>query len=1513
MASYINQTLGGTLTLLPDDSAVSTTINSGGTLNVYGGTANNTTIKNGGIAVITGNFTPIDGVYYYENGSITNTTISSGGCLSAYGITASSTTILSGGEMVIFGGKESNPTFLEYPPGDPILNNVPSVHYYSASLANLVVSKGGVLRLSPDTGNEMKLSGTVLLGGTMQLNGKVNADTATIALNLNARTTADAYLINNISLLTGASYSITVSADQTAGSYSLAAGASNFNQTITIGNGTTNYGTLTANGNAVNYGSYSYSLVNSSGILSLNIGNAGGSSGGSSAGCVKIYSSGVLVSSGAVITGAALVAGGNNSMFVSASGIANNTIVNSRGFMHVSSGGIANNTSVHAGGEILVSAGGIANGVQADGDVRIYSGGTANDVLINAGLFNCDGMHISRGGTANATILNDGQMLINAGGVANTTTVNLRGYLMVAGVANSTTVDSGSMDILNGGVANNTRVIGKLSELCVSSGGTAIGTIITSEGTMYVYKGATLSDTQLTTSGFLEVFAGGSALDIQHGSEGIFSSLIITRNDTRLITGTNENGSFCLSAGVLSGFALYGTENRNGTPGNRSYIIHRVHDGGIASAVTVHEAASLHISSGGSANGTTVTSTGGLVIYEGGSATNTATKNGGEIHFKIGGSGSNTTINSGYGYISAGGIAETTILNSGSLFMGDGGIANNTTINSGGEQRVGYLYANVIGGGIANNTIINSGGLQRIYSAGVANGVLAHSGGVISALTGATLNGTVTLGGSMQVAGAVTATDADIVFAVNERKTTDSYIISNIGNISGANYSITVSASQEMGSYRLAPGASSFNQTITIGDGSTNYGTLTANGSAVNYASYSYSLLNSGGILSLNISNAAGSSGGNSSGSSGGSSTDYVKIYSGGILTSFGVAMTGVELINRSMHISSGGVANSTTINSGGYQTIFEGGTASNTIINSGGNQIIYSDGLANVATINSGGTLNVYGGTANNMMIKNGGVAVITGDFTPEDGVYYFYNGNIANTTISSGGRLSAYGITASGTTILSGGKMVVSGGGISNPTYLEYPPGDPTLNNVPPTHYYSANLVNLAVYKGGVLTLLPGIANEMKLSGTIVLSGALELSGKVNADTAAITLHLNARTTADTYLINNISLLTGGSYSITVSADQAAGNYSLAGGAGAFAKSIELSVDGTKLGSLSLNSSSLSSGGKNYSLALDGQTLALSVTKNAITTIPNTNLTENGHSQIVAWDAAQGKVGYVAADGQVAPSWRGIWEWSGAEASMWKVVGVGRFSSSVAHDGILLYNGYGNTFAAWTDLGRGDYGYVSLCHVEGNFQTKTLADFDGNGLDDVIIYDEKGSFGIVSDARTYHDVWHVDNAATNVQKLIGAGYFGNADGKSDILVKKTDENAYFLWHNEDPTFNTWNWSQTYIGTLNNDWEVAAIGDFQGDGIDDIIMWQKSTGYMYAWEDGKSSNQRWVGQLDSNKWEIAAVGDYNGDGKEDLLLRELSTGWGGVGYWASANASNWTDLNARIETDMESKFAVIA
>ena len=165
----------------------------------------------------------------------------------------------------------------------------------------------------------------------------------------------------------------------------------------------------------------------------------------------------------------------------------------------------------------------------------------------------------------------------------------------------------------------------------------------------------------------------------------------------------------------------------------------------------------------------------------------------------------------------------------------------------------------------------------------------------------------------------------------------------------------------------------------------------------------------------------------------------------------------------------------------------------------------------------------------------------------------------------------------------------------------------------------------------------------------------------------------------------------------------------------------------------------------------------------------------------------------------------------------------------------------------------------------MDGNFQTKCLADFDGNGFDDIVIYNEMGSVGIVSDAASYHDVWHVDDPSSNPWSLLGAGTFDPSIGQDSILFKHTGNGHLYLWDNQGSDVGTWNWKQTDIGYL------------------------------------------------ADGWEFAAIGDYDGDGREDLLLREYDSGWGGLGYCSAGDCSGWTELNAAIETNQNSNYIIVA
>ena len=441
---------------------------------------------------------------------------------------------------------------------------------------------------------------------------------------------------------------------------------------------------------------------------------------------------------------------------------------------------------------------------------------------------------------------------------------------------------------------------------------------------------------------------------------------------------------------------------------------------------------------------------------------------------------------------------------------------------------------------------------------------------------------------------------------------------------------------------------------------------------------------------------------------------------------------------------------------------------------------------------------------------------------------------------------------------------------------------------------------------------------------TNTITIDSTSAINGSFSNNQTSVKLLLTANKSNTTMLTVQSSISSFKSYySCTADVTRAVnGTYKLiAAGSDAVNKSYlnSLSVKvNTSAGAFTMTSgSSRTLNGITYSLQNTSDTITLSVSGSKYTEA-NSNIKVNGTSQIIAWDRNRGAVGMVANAGKSAPAWQGVWDWNDKDAKLWQVAGTGHFKGSKKdYDGVLLYNGIGNTFAAWTDLNTGSYGYVNLCHVDGNFSTVDIGNFDNNVYDDILIKDDRGSFGVVLDGSTYRDIWHVSDPATNNINLLGAGNFGDKNGVWSLVVQNTATSECQIWYNNDPSFRTWNWRADDIplAKMDSNMEIIAIGDFQGDGLDDILFMTKNDRNIWAWDDGNSTTKRWCGTLDKN-FAVETVGDYNGDNKDDLLLREQSSGWGGLGYWGAGYAGNWTDMRARIETDTRisgSKFDIIA
>ena len=149
------------------------------------------------------------------------------------------------------------------------------------------------------------------------------------------------------------------------------------------------------------------------------------------------------------------------------------------------------------------------------------------------------------------------------------------------------------------------------------------------------------------------------------------------------------------------------------------------------------------------------------------------------------------------------------------------------------------------------------------------------------------------------------------------------------------------------------------------------------------------------------------------------------------------------------IYVSFGGIVNSTNIRYGGTIHVSYGGVANNTIIDSAGDLYISKGGTANSATVNSKGELHVSsGGTALEIRENGGFVSVEDGanvTFTPNTiknlvlSTFFsatVHSGTITSmTTINSKGYMHVYsGGKANNTIVNSMGSMSVYSGGTAN-----------------------------------------------------------------------------------------------------------------------------------------------------------------------------------------------------------------------------------------------------------------------------------------------------------------------------------------------------------------------------------------------------------------------------------------------------------------------------------------------
>jgi len=204
----------------------------------------------------------------------------------------------------------------------------------------------------------------------------------------------------------------------------------------------------------------------------------------------------------------------------------------------------------------------------------------------------------------------------------------------------------------------------------------------------------------------------------------------------------------------------------------------------------------------------------------------------------------------------------------------------------------------------------------------------------------------------------------------------------------------------------------------------------------------------------------------------------------------------------------------------------------------------------------------------------------------------------------------------------------------------------------------------------------------------------------------------------------------------------------------------------------------------------------------------------------------------------------------------------------------------GYRDAFVALSDGQRFNGTGVKWGDFYGHDSDVTeVGDFNCDGRDDVARF-TRGStadvFVSLSDGQRFNDTgyqWHESFAAGNEVPMVGDF---NGDGCDDIATFTRGQSAdVFVALSNGYAFVGWGakWHDSFA--FGN--EVPAVGDFNGDGRDDIAAFNHEGGWVLdtfvALSDGKRFNGNGVNwnRTTAPANVVPAVGDFNGDGRDDI------------------------------------------